>query len=210
YLVELYRAVHGLAGAANYARLRNVTQLCCALETLLKELNAKPQKITPSSLHTITHAIDLLTPLLQHARENEDDSIPSPLILVLDDEPISRETTCSALEYAQLRALSLDDPEIALRVLAENRFDLIFMDVQMPGMDGFEACQRIHATAANPNTPIVFITAMNSFDTRARSSLSGGVDFVTKPILMIEIAVKALTHLLRAHCHLASSTGAKA
>jgi len=196
-LLELYRSVHGLAGSAAFAGLTHIAQLSCALETLLKELHAKPQKLNPSSLRTVAQAVDLLTQLSQKADAAQDDTIFAPLILVVDDEPISRETTCTALDQANLRALSLEDPALALKLLEENRFDLVFLDVNMPGLNGFEVCQKLHATGANPNTPVVFVTQLNDFETRTRSTLSGGIDFIAKPVLLIELAVKALTHLLR-------------
>jgi DNA-binding response OmpR family regulator len=64
-------------------------------------------------------------------------------------------------------------------------------------MNGFEVCQKIHEAPANAKTPIVFVTSLSDFETRARSTLSGGMDLIAKPILMIELSVKALTHLLR-------------
>jgi DNA-binding response OmpR family regulator len=68
----------------------------------------------------------------------------------------------------------------------------------MPGLSGFDVCKNLHATAANPDTPVVFVTSLNDFETRARSTLSGGIDFIAKPVLLIELAVKSLTLLLRA------------
>ena len=202
-LLDLYRSVHGLAGSASLAGLTHIAQISCALEALLKELHARPQKINPSSLRTVAQAIDLLTPLSRCPDAPQDETLRAPLILVVDDEPISRETTCSAVEQAHLRAISLDDPALALKLLEENHFDLIFLDVQMPGLNGFDVCKKLHTTAANPNTPVVFVTSLNDFETRARSTLSGGIDFIGKPVLLIELAVKALTHLLRAQCKLA-------
>jgi DNA-binding response OmpR family regulator len=91
-----------------------------------------------------------------------------------------------------------------MRLLEENHFDLIFLDLHKPGVDGLDVCKRLHATAANPNTPVVFVTALADFETRVRSAISEGIDFVGKPVLLIELAVKALTHLLRARAQFAT------
>jgi CheY-like chemotaxis protein len=51
-------------------------------------------------------------------------------------------------------------------------YDAIFLDVQMPGMDGFETCTKIHGTELNRETPVVFVTCQSDFDARAKSTLS--------------------------------------
>jgi CheY-like chemotaxis protein len=195
-LLALYRTVHQIAGGATFAGFHDMAKLACAMEAMLKELHAKPEKVNQSTQRTLAQAVDVLGALAQSSSQPEEVAT-SPLILVVDDDPISRETTSTALERAHLRALNVDAPMVALRLAEENRFDLIFMDVQMPGMDGFEVCKKLHATGLNKKTPVVFVTSMNDFDTRTRSALSGGVDFIGKPILLIELAVKALTHLMK-------------
>jgi CheY-like chemotaxis protein len=201
-LLELFRTVHGLAGATAFTGLKQASQFSAALESLLKELHAKPQKFTFSGLRTITQAVELLEPLVQRTAHAHDDAASAPLILVLNDDPASRETICTALDQAHLRAISLGDPAVALKLLEENHFALIFVDAQMAGADSFELCREIHALPANPNTPVVFITAASEFEARMLSASGPGIDFIAKPILLIEIAVKALTYLLRAHCKL--------
>jgi DNA-binding response OmpR family regulator len=69
--------------------------------------------------------------------------------------------------------------------------------VQMPGMDGFELCTKIRATPTNKTTPVIFVTSLTDFKSRARSSLSGGSDLIAKPFMFIELSVKALTYVLR-------------
>ncbi len=75
---------------------------------------------------------------------------------------------------------------------------MIFLDADMPGMDGFETCRRIHQTEANRNTPVVFVTLHADFNSRAKSAESGGHDLIAKPFLAFEITVKALTLVMRA------------
>jgi CheY-like chemotaxis protein len=199
-LLGLHRVAHGIAGAAAFANLRLVAQLACALETLLSDLQSNPRKRTATSFRTVAQAIDLMDPLFDKCISAPEETLKTPLILVLDDEPLSRETTCAALEQARLRAVSIGNPELAVELLKDNCFDLIILDVQMPGLDGFQVCRRIREMPSNAHTPVVFLTSANDLDTRTRSMLSGGIDLISKPVVLIELAVKALTHLLRAHC----------
>jgi DNA-binding response OmpR family regulator len=197
-LLELRRAVHGVAGGAALAGCTHLAQMSCALEALLNELHSKPQKLNPSSLRTMAQAVDLLASLAETAGLPQSDSWKAPRILVVDDEPISRQTVCAALKKADLPAMAVEDPAAALKLLEENQFDLVFLDVEMPGLNGFEVCKKLRATPVNTTTPVVFVTALTDFETRARSNLSGGTDIIAKPVLLIELAVKALIHLLRA------------
>ena len=115
----------------------------------------------------------------------------------MDDEVISRETISSALGRAGLYAESLDDPIAAQRLLEREHFDLIFLDVEMPGQTGLELCVKIRAMEPNRATPIVFVTSHSDFGSRAQSTLSGGNDFIAKPFLLVELAVKTLTWLFK-------------
>ncbi|MEO8428324.1 MAG: response regulator [Verrucomicrobiota bacterium] len=197
-LLELYHTVLSLAGGAVRAGFTLVAQMAGAVEKLLDELRAKPKKVNLSTLRTVAQAVDFLEVLLEHAGHSHNPIIASPIILVLDDDSISREIVCTALEKVDLRAISLGDSGLALKLMEENRFDLIFLDVDMPGLNGYEVCQKIRATSANAKTPVVFVTALTDFETRAQSALSGGTDVIAKPIVLIELAVKAMIHLLRA------------
>lgn len=97
-----------------------------------------------------------------------------------------------------LKSISLEDPEQALQLLAENDFDLVFLDVDMPGMTGYELCAKLRAMPQHKKTPVVFVTSLNDFDARTNSTMAGGNDFIGKPFLFIELTVKALIHVLQA------------
>ena len=117
--------------------------------------------------------------------------------MVVDDEPISRRAVIYALEKAQLKCVGVEDPNVALNMLSENQFNLIFLDVDMPGMTGFELCTKLRALPAHAKTPVVFVTGLTDFESRARSTLSGGNDLIAKPFLFMELAVKALGYVLK-------------
>jgi len=119
-------------------------------------------------------------------------------ILVVDDEPISRRAIIYALEKAHLQAASAEEANSALQLVQEKQYDLIFLDVDMPVMNGYELCAKLRAMPQYKKTPVVFVTAMSDFDSRTNSMMAGGNDFIAKPFLFIELTVKALIHILRA------------
>ena len=86
---------------------------------------------------------------------------------------------------------------MALAELSANKYDLIFLDVALPHMDGFELCQHIRGLQSHGRTPIVFLTGLTTMENRVQSSLSGGNDFVGKPFNLHELGVKAISLVLR-------------
>ena len=196
-LLQMHRQLRLLAGGASALAFQKIAQMSTALEALLIELYTEPVKITPSVVRTIAHSIETLASLVDHAANSQGQEITSPKILVVDDEVISRETISSALGRAGLYAERLDDPLAAQRLLEREHFDLIFLDVEMPGQTGLELCVKIRAMEPNRATPIVFVTSHSDFGSRAQSTLSGGNDFIAKPFLMVELAVKTLTWLFK-------------
>ena len=195
-LLELYRKIHSLTSNAAITGLQRIAQMSAALEALVKELCEKPRNINPSTSRTIAHAIDFLAFLVDHAHQSEAHP-DAPNILVVDDEIISRRAVIYALDKAGLKCVSVEDPMVAHTMLGENKFDLVFLDVDMPGMTGFELCTKLRAMPQHAKTPVVFVTALSDFESRARSTLSGGNDLIGKPFLFMELAVKALTFLLK-------------
>ncbi len=194
---DMARKVNVLAEYSGNAGFTRFAQLANALETLLKELFEKPESINASTLRTVAAAIDCLSTLYgQPAIENWD--VSKAKILVVDDESISRRAVTHALDKAKLRSVSIEDPLKAFELLAHEKFDLVFLDVDMPHMTGYELCAKIRTVLpAYKKTPVVFVTGLNDFESRANSTVSGGNDFIAKPFLFIELAVKALIHVLR-------------
>jgi CheY-like chemotaxis protein len=196
-LLQMHRQLRMLASGASALALQKIARVSTALEGLLIELYTEPVKITPSVVRTVAHSIETLASLVDRAANSQSEVIASPNILAVDDEIISRETICSALGRAGFHAKSLDDPLAAQSLLEREHFDLIFLDVEMPGQTGLELCVKIRGMEPNRTTPIVFVTSHSDFGSRAQSTLSGGNDFIAKPFLLVELAVKALTWLFK-------------
>src|SRR5882724_6702739 len=196
-LLQMHRQLRLLAGGASALAFQQIAQMSTALEGLFIDLYTEPGKVTPSVVRTIAHAIETMALLVDRAANSQDQVVTSPKILAVDDEVISREMVCSALGKAGLHAKGLDDPLAAQRLLQQEHFDLIFLDIEMPGRTGIELCAEIRGMEPNCATPIVFVTSHSDFGSRAQSTLSGGNDFIAKPFLLVELAVKALTWLFK-------------
>ena len=196
-LNELSRRIHSLSANAGITGMIQIAQMAEAVEALLKELYEKPKNITASTLRTVATAIDFLGVLFNRGIAPESQEIPEANILVIDDEAISRRAVTYALEKAKLKCIGVEDPVAAYKMLSEKKIDLIFLDVDMPGMTGFELCTKLRTLPAHKKTPVVFVTSLNDFDNRTNSTMSGGTDFIAKPFLFIELAVKALVYVLR-------------
>jgi DNA-binding response OmpR family regulator len=197
HIHEMYRRIHALTGNAGITGMQQIAQMSDALEALLKELYEKPKNINTSTLRTVASAVDFLGILFEHGSLSDKGELPPAQILVVDDEAISRRAITYALEKAKLKSVNVEDPRVAFKMLSENKFDLVFLDVDMPEMNGFELCAKLRALAAHKHTPVVFVTALTGIESRANSMMSGGNDFIAKPFLFIELSVKALVHVLR-------------
>src|SRR5205807_2236522 len=167
------------------------------LEKLLDQLAEKPANITPSTLRTAAGALDLLIDVCVPGIRTDLASNPPVRFLAVDDDPISRRAVSMSLKKVAQAPDVAEHGEAALELASAQAYDAVFLDVEMPGLDGFEVCTKLHQLATNKATPVVFVTSHSDFDSRAKSISSGGRDLIAKPFLSSEITLKALTLLLR-------------
>lgn len=193
---ELYQSVRGLGAKAGLAGLTRFARMAAALEAFLKELHDRPEMLTVSSQRTVAQAVDFLDELIRR-KGGEDIEMSVEGVMVVDDEPLSRRAVVQALNRVGLDSLDLDDPQTALAMLTSTQFDLFLLDIEMPGMNGFELCRQIRALPPYRTTPIIFVSGLTDFQSRAKSTLSGGNDMIAKPFHFLELGVKALIHLWR-------------
>ena len=196
-LQVIHRKITGVTGNAGVVRLTALSQICSLLESFLKELEQKPSNLNASTMRTIAQTVDFLAVLFEKKGGTVLGEEPQPCVLVVDDEAISRRAVVFALNKARVASVDLADPHEALEKATDTKFDLIYLDVDMPEINGFELCSRIRANTQNKTTPVVFITGLTDFESRARSTLSGGNDLIAKPFMFIELAVKSLTYILK-------------
>jgi DNA-binding response OmpR family regulator len=120
-------------------------------------------------------------------------------VLVVDDDLVCNRVMVSSLKRTNLDPVSVQDPKEGLRLLQNNRFDAILLDVNMPEMTGFELCEQLRRLSHCKTTPVIFVTAYSNFQNRTQGVLSGGDDFITKPVSPLELALKVTIHMLKAH-----------
>ena len=197
WLNNFYRRVHFLTMAAGMADAHDIALLSSAFEALLFELMGRPVLITPSVRRTLAFTTDFLGLLLERASRNQVKTPIAPKALVVDDDPLSNRLVTSALRRAQLEPRCTEDPLVAMQWVYDSRFDLVLLDIEMPGMNGLEFCRKLRSMPGYQRTPVIFVTSHGDFEHRAQSILSGGNDLIAKPVLPIELTVKTVTQLLK-------------
>jgi CheY-like chemotaxis protein len=196
-LQAFYRKVHFIAATAGLAECHRLAQMASVFEAMLFELIGKPASLTPSVLRTAAATVDFLALLFDCARNADRDVPLSAQALVVDDDALNNRLIVAALQLAQLEARSTNDPLAGLQWLTGTRFDLVLLDIEMPGMDGFEFCRRLRKLPNCQKTAVIFVTSHSDFESRAVSVLSGGDDLISKPVFPLELSVKAVSHLLK-------------
>jgi CheY-like chemotaxis protein len=86
---------------------------------------------------------------------------------------------------------------VAVQLLQATRYDIVLLDISMPGMNGFELCETLRRMPQYKETPVIFITGNGDFQNRAQGILSGGNDLITKPTSPLELVLKTTMHLLQ-------------
>lgn len=116
-------------------------------------------------------------------------------ILVVDDNPGTLGLLTEALEREGFTVLVAVRGEGALASVQQVRPDLVLMDARMPDMDGFETCRRLKRMAGAATIPVVFMTGLSDTEHVIRGLEAGGVDYVTKPIVLEEVLARIRVHI---------------
>lgn len=112
---------------------------------------------------------------------------PTPQILIVDDEAGIRESLSSILRDEQYSVDSVDSAEAALERLNASPFDVVLLDVWLPGIDGLEALSRIQALAHAP--AVIIISGHGTIETAVRATKLGAFDFIEKPLSLEKVTV---------------------
>jgi two-component system KDP operon response regulator KdpE len=109
-------------------------------------------------------------------------------VLVVDDEPGMRRALSAALTASGRVVEDASTGEEAMKALRQQAFDLILLDVNLPGVDGIEICRRIRPLV--PNAGIVMITVCDALEEKVKALDAGADDYITKPFLLRELLAR--------------------
>jgi DNA-binding NarL/FixJ family response regulator len=119
-------------------------------------------------------------------------------VLVVDDTPETLGFLTDTLDGAGFTVLIATDGESALRLMEQITPDLVLMDAMMPGVDGFETCRRLKRDRRIAHVPVIFMTGLTETESVIEGLAAGGVDYVTKPLVIDELLARIRVHLANA------------
>lgn len=119
----------------------------------------------------------------------------TPGILVVDDTPENLRLLVHGLGAAGYRVRAAPHGELALRMARAETPDLVLLDVDMPGLDGYAVCEIMQREPALQPVPILFISAIHDVQAKVKALRIGGRDYVTKPFNMEEVLARVATHV---------------
>lgn len=117
------------------------------------------------------------------------------MVLVVDDVPDNLDMLFIVLNTAGYNVEVARNGEAAIEIAQNVSPDIILLDVMMPGIDGFETCERLKALESTRDIPVIFMTALTETHHKIKGFEIGAVDFVTKPIQNREVVARVDTHL---------------
>jgi DNA-binding NarL/FixJ family response regulator len=126
------------------------------------------------------------------------DSSKRDVALVVDDSPETLRLLTDALDGAGMTVMVAMDGAAAMRIVDQITPDIVLLDAVMPGMDGFETCRRLKRDAGLTNVPVIFMTGLAETEHIVRGLEAGGVDYVTKPIVIEVMLARIRVHLANA------------
>lgn len=118
------------------------------------------------------------------------------LILIVDDTPTNIGVISGALKDSYKTKIATNGQKALALASAEEKPDLILLDVMMPEMDGYEVCTRLKADPATREIPVIFLTAQTSADDETRGFAVGAVDYVHKPFSPSVVRARVQSHIL--------------
>jgi two-component system, NtrC family, sensor kinase len=116
-------------------------------------------------------------------------------ILIVDDTPANLEVVCDILNDVGYEIATAIDGDRALKRVQAHPPDLILLDIQMPGLNGFEVCKQLKADAETTQIPVIFMTALGDMDSKVQGFDLGAIDYITKPFQERELLARIKTHL---------------
>lgn len=120
------------------------------------------------------------------------------IAMIVDDTPGNLALLSDTLSEAGYRVLVATDGVSALEQIAYLKPDIILLDIMMPGIDGFETCNRLKSSSETADIPVLFMTALSELDNLLRGFDEGAVDYIVKPIRPPEVLARVELQLTQA------------
>lgn len=192
-LARLHRRLHQVLGAATVAGRSACADLAAASAALVKALGDFPDRLGLSSLTTLAHACDVIERAMG---AGTDVPVAKARALIVDDDAVARATMRHALAKIALPSDEADSGEKALDRLRTMAYAIVLTDVNMARMSGYSLISRLRELPIHRQTPVILVTGLADFGQGFQPSARGAADCIAKPFLLMELAVKTLTHLL--------------
>ncbi|WP_035276915.1 HD domain-containing phosphohydrolase [Desulforegula conservatrix] len=119
----------------------------------------------------------------------------TPDILAIDDTPANLQLLAGMLKDRGYRVRPVPNGKLGIQAAKKELPDLILLDINMPGMNGYEVCQHLKSDPELYPIPVIFISAMNDTLDKVKAFSVGAVDYITKPFQMEEVYARVETHL---------------
>ncbi|HFG2039927.1 TPA: two-component system sensor histidine kinase ChiS [Vibrio cholerae] len=157
---------------------------------------ASEEEIAQARLTELPHfqapeVLDTELPEQSNLPENEH----GPLLLVADDEPVNLRVLDSFLRLEGYRVHTAQDGHQVLEAIKREKPELVLLDIMMPGMSGYQVCEKLRQTYDHAELPIIMLTALNQSDDRVRGFEAGANDYLSKPFNKQELAARIVAHL---------------
>lgn len=116
-------------------------------------------------------------------------------VLVVDDIEENLKVLSETLKHNGLYPLQAKNGERAIEIAKRAQPDVILLDIQMPGLDGYQTIARLQADPQTHDIPVIFISALADIDDKIKGFRAGGVDYVSKPFREEEVIARVMTHI---------------
>ncbi|MCZ4372976.1 response regulator [Vibrio diazotrophicus] len=151
-------------------------------------------RLTEQPHYQVLEVGEVELPDTSNLPENSD----GPLLLVADDEPVNLRILDSFLRLEGYRVRTVADGNEVLRAIENEKPELLLLDIMMPGMSGYQVCEKLREKYSLTDLPIIMLTALNQTEDRLRGFAAGANDYLSKPFNKKELAA-------RIHAHMAAS-----
>ena len=171
--------VEAVADSGRKTLLSDLTKVLDLSDRLLGEIDRLGATTAAPPVGIIDHVLQTIRPLGE--ADISDPSAVSSHILVVDDNASNRDLLSRQLLRQGYRVTTADDGAAALALITAESFDLVLLDLMMPGMSGFEVLSSLKAKESTRHVPVIMISALDELDSTVRCIEAGAEDYLPKP-----------------------------